>query len=96
MADYGFSPPTRIFEAAGAGACSITDAWEGIELFLEPDREVNIVQDGYELATQLRSLTPTRASAIGTAARERTLAEHTYRHRAEQLDAVLKPRYGHD
>ena len=29
-------PATRVFEAAGAGACLITDAWEGIELFLEP------------------------------------------------------------
>jgi len=95
MADYGFSPPTRIFEAAGAGACLITDAWEGIERFLEPEREVIVVQDGYELAQQLRGLTPTRASAIGAAARRRTLAEHTYRHRAEQLDAVLQPRYGH-
>src|SRR3712207_9378582 len=33
MARYGFSPATRVFEAAGAGACLITDAWEGIELF---------------------------------------------------------------
>ncbi len=34
----GFSPATRVFEAAGAAACLITDAWEGIELFLEPGR----------------------------------------------------------
>jgi spore maturation protein CgeB len=36
MVANGWSPPTRVFEAAGAGACLITDAWEGIELFLEP------------------------------------------------------------
>jgi len=36
MARYGFSPPTRVFEAAGAGACLITDEWIGIELFLDP------------------------------------------------------------
>jgi len=36
MARYGFSPPTRVFEAAGAGACLMTDDWEGIELFLDP------------------------------------------------------------
>ena len=46
MARYGFSPPTRIFEAAGVGACLITDAWEGIECFLEPEHEVIIVHDG--------------------------------------------------
>ncbi|HYG69698.1 MAG TPA: glycosyltransferase, partial [Anaeromyxobacteraceae bacterium] len=40
MARYGFSPATRVFEAAGAGGCLITDAWEGIEQFLEPDVEV--------------------------------------------------------
>ncbi len=34
----GFSPATRVFEAAGAGACLITDAWEGLELFLEAGR----------------------------------------------------------
>ncbi|MBV9612615.1 MAG: glycosyltransferase, partial [Acidobacteriaceae bacterium] len=42
MARYGFSPATRVFEAAGAGACLITDAWEGIDAFLEPGREVLI------------------------------------------------------
>ena len=42
----GFSPATRVFEAAGAGACLITDAWEGIELFLEPDEEVLVARDG--------------------------------------------------
>jgi spore maturation protein CgeB len=91
MARYGFSPPTRIFEAAGVGACLITDAWEGIECFLEPDREVIVVHDGDELAQRLRGLTPARACAIGAAARCRLLAEHTYRHRAEQLSALLMP-----
>ena len=38
MAATGFSPATRVFEAAGAGACLITDAWEGIELFFRPER----------------------------------------------------------
>src|SRR5690606_18660044 len=37
MAATGFSPATRVFEAAGAGACLITDAWRGIEQFLEPE-----------------------------------------------------------
>jgi spore maturation protein CgeB len=94
MACYGFSPPTRIFEAAGAGACLITDAWEGIELVLEPEREIIVVHDGRELAEQLRGLAPERARAIGAAARRRILAEHTYRHRAEQFAALLNPWHG--
>jgi spore maturation protein CgeB len=89
MARYGFSPPTRIFLAAGVGACLITDAWEGIEHFLEPEGEVVVVHDGGELAARLRALTPEQARRIGTAARRRILVGHTYRHRAEQLAALL-------
>ncbi len=89
MARYGFSPPTRIFEAAGAGACLITDEWEGIELFLEPEREVLVARDGAEVAEHLQNLTPDRARAIGRAALHRVLAEHTYAHRAAQLEGVL-------
>lgn len=92
MARYGFSPATRVFEAAGAGACIITDAWEGIELFLEPNREVLVAHDGEEVAAHLRALTPERARAIGQAALVRVLAEHTYTHRAEQLEGVLDAR----
>jgi spore maturation protein CgeB len=91
MARYGFSPATRVFEAAGAGACLITDAWEGIELFLEPEQEVLVARSGGEVAEHMRSLTPERASAIGDAALRRVLAEHTYAHRAEYLEKVLAP-----
>lgn len=99
MARYGFSPPTRVFEAAGAGACLITDAWEGVELFLEPDAEVLIAHDAKEVAAHLDGLTRERAVAIGRAALRRVRAEHTYAHRAAQFDAVLgnkiKPRPTH-
>jgi spore maturation protein CgeB len=89
MARYGFSPATRVFEAAGAGACLITDEWRGIEMFLEPDREVLVAADGHAVAAHLASLDPARACAIGRAARERILAEHTYDQRAGQLEVVL-------
>jgi spore maturation protein CgeB len=90
MADIGFSPATRVFEAAGAAACLITDAWEGIELFLEPDREVLVARDGRDVAEHVRSLTPQRAGEIGAAALRRVLAEHTYAHRGAQVDALLR------
>jgi spore maturation protein CgeB len=90
MARYGFSPPTRIFEAAGAGACLISDAWAGLDLFLEPDKEVLVARDGAEVARHLATLTPARAAAIGHAARLRVLASHTYAHRALQLEHVLE------
>ena len=89
MARYGFSPPTRVFEAAGAGACLITDEWIGIELFLDPGSEVLVASDGAAVAEHLRSLTPERARAIGSAAYRHILGEHTYAHRVAQLERVL-------
>jgi len=90
MAEVGFSPATRVFEAAGAGACLITDQWEGIEQFLQPGTEVLVARDGEDVAEHLRALTPGRAQQIGDAARHRILAEHTYDRRARQLDALLR------
>lgn len=81
MARSGYSPATRIFEAAGAAACLISDCWAGLEQFLEPGREVLTACSGDEVVERVRSLTPERARAIGGAARRRVLAEHTYAHR---------------
>ena len=90
MADIGFSPATRVFEAAGAGGCLVTDAWEGIDLFLKPGEEVLVARDGADVAEHVRSLTPERARAIGAAARARVLAEHTYTLRGAKVDAILE------
>jgi spore maturation protein CgeB len=90
MARYGFSPATRVFEAAGAAACLITDAWEGLDTFFAPGEEVLVAHDGDEVAQHVRALDAARARAIGQAAYRHVLAEHTYAHRAAQLDAVLQ------
>lgn len=89
MAKFGFSPATRVFEAAGAGACIITDYWEGIESFLEPETEILVAQDGLMVAQHLQQLTAETARSIGAAAHKRVLAKHTYTHRAAQLEALL-------
>lgn len=89
MAANGWSPATRVFEAAGAGACLVTDAWDGVEDFLAPGAEVLLASDGIEVAAHLADLTPARAQQIGQAALERVCAEHTYEHRAAQVDALL-------
>ena len=89
MARYGFSPATRVFEAAGAGACMITDAFEGVEAFFEPGEEILVAQDGAEVAQHVRSLDRARARQIGQAALRRVLSEHTYDHRVELLEQTL-------
>ncbi len=92
MVANGWSPATRVFEVAGAGACQITDAWEGIEEFLTPDREVLVAADGAEVAAHLAALERPRAQRLGAAALERVLVEHTYGHRAVQVDRILRER----
>jgi spore maturation protein CgeB len=89
MAACGYSPATRLFEAAGAAACVITDAWDGIDLFLEPGREVLVADNGEGVARALRDLTAQRAAEIGFAARKRIVAEHTYADRARTAEVVL-------
>ncbi|HZU84549.1 MAG TPA: glycosyltransferase [Polyangiaceae bacterium] len=90
MAEVGWSPATRVFEAAGAGACVVTDAWRGIEDFLLPGSEVLVARDGEEVARIVSDLDVERARAVGDAARARVLAHHTYAVRARQVAALLQ------
>jgi spore maturation protein CgeB len=89
MATAGFSPPTRLFEVAGAGACLITDTWDGIEMFLNPGSEVLVARDGSDVVDLMQNLSAAQAKEIGGAARCRILAEHTYDKRASVLHRVL-------
>jgi spore maturation protein CgeB len=90
MASNGFSPATRVFEACGAGACLMTDAWLGLEMFLKEGEEVLVARDGQDVAEQLAALTPMRARAIGEAGRRRILAGHTYSIRGAEVDRLLR------
>jgi spore maturation protein CgeB len=94
MARYGFSPATRVFEAAGAAACIISDHWDGIEEFFEPKTEILVVNNGDEVVDTLRSLTSDRARSIGQAAFRRAIREHTYFERAKTLASILKLTFG--
>ncbi|MFB3916388.1 MAG: glycosyltransferase [Terriglobales bacterium] len=91
MASVGFSPPTRVFEAAGAGACLITDAWAGIEQFFQPGREILVARSAEEIVHLLRSVQRASAAAIGRAMRQRALRDHSYALRAAQVDNILLP-----
>jgi spore maturation protein CgeB len=93
MAATGFSPATRVFEVAGAGACLITDDWLGLDLFLKDGEEVLKARDGREVAEILASLTLQDARSIGARARERMLREHTYTSRAADFDAVIRDQF---
>lgn len=89
MADVGFSPPTRVFEAAGAGACLITDHWEGIETFFEPGKEILVARSAEEIVHSLRTVPARKARAIGEAMQARALRDHLYAQRAKEATAIL-------
>ncbi|MFC7704839.1 glycosyltransferase [Plastorhodobacter daqingensis] len=90
MAEVGFSPATRVFEATGAGACLITDYWQGIEQFFKPDEEILVARDGQDVAEHLAALRPGEAREIGARALGRVLREHTYDHRAADACALFR------
>jgi spore maturation protein CgeB len=89
MAGVGFSPPTRIFEAAGAGACLITDRWAGIETFFVPGKEILVAGNAEEIVDLLRNISDAEAQEIGTNMRRRALRDHTYALRAEEFDTIV-------
>jgi len=89
MARFGWSPPTRVFEAAGAGACLVVDAWDGIEAFLEPGHEVLTASSGSDVAELVDATDVAAAHAIGDRARRRLLQHHTYTHRALEVEDAL-------
>ncbi len=89
MAATGYSPPTRVFEAAGCGSCLMSDVWPGIDTFFEPDQEILIAGSADEIVAHLRRTPHVRATVIGAAARARVLRDHTYTARAADLDGLL-------
>src|ERR1700694_646873 len=93
MASVGFSPPTRVFEAAGAGACFITDHWIGIETFFVPGREILVAASAEEVVNHLRNISEAEARKIGHRMRERALLDHTYQLRASQCDEIVATTY---
>lgn len=89
MAGVGFSPPTRVFEAAGAGACVITDRWTGVETFFEPGKEILVAGNAEDVVYCMRSLNAADTKEIGANMRNRALREHTYELRGQQFETLI-------
>ena len=83
---------TRAFELAAAGACQVADAKEDLATLFKPGEEVVTYRDVSELTRALDYYVgrPDEARAIGANARRRALAEHTLRHRVEEMLAVIR------
>jgi spore maturation protein CgeB len=89
MANVGFSPPTRIFEVAGAGTCMLCDDWPGIDDCFEPEKEIIVMRNAHDVINALRRYGESDRRRIGQAFRSRALRDHTYAQRAAQVEAAL-------
>jgi len=89
MAEMGWCPSGRLFEAAACGATMLTDAWEGLDAFFEPGREVLVTRSAAHTTAAL-DLGDRELREIGEAGRERALSEHTSGHRAATLEAEIE------
>lgn len=90
MAGCGFSPPTRVFEAAGAGACLLCDDWQGIDDCFEPGDEILVIRTAQDVADSLHCYNEADRRRIGNSFRARSLRDHTYAQRAAQADAAFR------
>jgi spore maturation protein CgeB len=91
MAELGWCPSGRLFEAAACGVPVLSDEWPGLDTFFTPGIEI-LVSRGPEDTIKALDLGNTALRKIGEAARERVYAEHTSAHRASQLIQLLEPR----
>jgi spore maturation protein CgeB len=88
MAQLGFCPSGRFFEAAACGVPVLSDSWEGLDAFFEPGREVLVASNTDEAASAL-DRSPNDLARIGRRARDRVLGQHTAHHRALELEALV-------
>jgi spore maturation protein CgeB len=89
MADYGYCPSGRLFEAAACGTAILSDWWEGLDRFFTPGREILRVETTADVLHAL-SLSDEELHRIGNAARERALSEHTAEKRVLELEAICQ------
>jgi spore maturation protein CgeB len=89
MADFGYSPPTRVFEVSGAGTCMLCDDWPGIDDCFEPGAEILVIRTAEDVVDALRRYDELSRRNIGLAFRARGLRDHTYAQRALQAERAF-------
>ena len=87
MAEYGYCPSGRLFEAAACGVAMLSDVWEGLETFFVPGEEIMTVRTAEDVLAAL-SLGDGELRRIAEAARARTLEEHTAERRVRELERL--------
>ena len=90
MADFGFTPPTRVFEVAGAGTCLLCDDWPGIDECFQPNKEILVIRSAEDVVDALRRYDANARQSIGAAFHARALRDHTYAQRALEAERAFE------
>ena len=88
MAQLGYCPSGRLFEAAACGIPVLSDSWDGLETFFKPGEEILIAKRTDDAVGALE-LPRSELAAIGRRARERAIAQHSGKQRAAELVSLL-------
>ena len=82
----------RLFEATGAGVYLLTDHKDNLSSLFAPDQEVAVWRSIDDCLTTIgRALNDDNGRAgIASAGHARTMAQHTYRHRTQQILAFVE------
>ncbi len=89
MAEYGFCPSGRLFEAASCGTPLLSDRWEGLETFLTPGEQIVLVDTAEDVTSALQ-ISEVERGRIARQARERVLVAHPADARVRTLEALLQ------
>jgi spore maturation protein CgeB len=89
MAEMGWCPSGRLFEAAACGTPILSDTWPGLDEFYRPGEEILTAQGTGDAIAAL-DLGDAELRRIAARARQRTLEEHSSDRRAAELEAALE------
>ncbi|HWQ93747.1 MAG TPA: glycosyltransferase [Clostridia bacterium] len=89
MAEMGFCPSGRLFEAAACGVPILSDWWQGLDEFFAPGRQILLAHTTQDALNALEC-SDAQLAAMAAEARERTMVEHTADRRAADLEQVVE------
>ncbi|GJD50602.1 hypothetical protein OPKNFCMD_3345 [Methylobacterium crusticola] len=88
MAESGWCPSGRLFEASACGSAVLSDTWEGLDAFYEPGEEILIARDADEVCAAM-DRSDREIRRIAEAGRARTLRDHVAARRLDALERIL-------
>ena len=89
MADFGFSPPTRVFEIAGAGTCRLCDDWPGNDDCFAPREQIIVIGSAEDGLSAIDRYDAGERKRICEPFHRRALRDRTHAQRAQKTEQAL-------